>query len=269
MGCGLAPLPKEASSYGLANRGVLLRGVRLADRGPGFVRARAGEDTRWGTARLIGLLTRSAAAVERAYPGGAPLYVGDVSARFGGRHARHGSHRSGRDADVLFYLKDAAGRSVRGSGFFSFDERGVGFVSKPGAPVSGLAFFDDARNWAFVRALLTDEEAPAQWIFCADGVKGRLLAYAAVHETDPRVLVRASYVLHQPSYGNPHRDHFHVRISCTAEERALGCQDPGPIWPWWRNAHEKPHVDGPGHDDATLVQALLADPSELVALAKE
>ena len=48
-----------------------------------------------------------------------------------------------------------------------------------------------------------------------------LLVTGAVH--DPRVLVRAAYVLHQPSSGNPHRDHFHVRIRCTAQERAAGC----------------------------------------------
>jgi hypothetical protein len=110
--------------------------------------------------------------------------------------------------------------------------------------------------------LVLDEEAPVQWIFCADGVKARLLAYAAEHEADPRALVRATYVLHQPSSGNPHRDHFHVRIACTAAERALGCQDAGPVWPWWRNSHEKPAWEGvSGNDDAALLQALLEEGS--------
>lgn len=258
-GCGLAPLPIGAESVGLANRGSLLAAVELPVRGQGFQRARVGEGTSFGTRKLVELLKRSAAAVARAYPGTAPLYIGDLSSRHGGQHSRHGSHRTGRDVDVLFYLSDSRGRSIRGSGFYAFDERGVGYVSNPAAPVRGVAFFDAARNWALVRAMLLDDEAPVQWIFCANGIKARLLAYAREHETETRVLYWASQVLHEPSSGNPHRDHFHIRVACSGEERTRGCEDNGPIWPWLRNAHEKPEVVGPGVDDATLLRALLRD----------
>jgi penicillin-insensitive murein endopeptidase len=171
--------------------------------------------------------------------------------------------------DLLFYLTDALGRSRRGSGFYAFDARGVGFVASKSAPASGLAFFDTERNWALVRALVMDPQAPVQWIFCAEGVKARLLAHAAQHETDPEALVRASYVLHQPSTGNPHRDHFHVRIACTAEERMRGCQDAGPVWPWWRNDHEKPAWDDGRNDDGALAKALLSDPSDVEVVVAE
>jgi penicillin-insensitive murein DD-endopeptidase len=249
--CGLAPLPRDATSYGSANRGVLLVASALPQTGPGFVRANPGDDTRHGAPLLVSALERAARSVAEAHPGTSPLRIGDLSAKDGGNHARHGSHRSGRDADVLFYLVDERGTSIPGSGFFAFDERGVG------AYQGRVVFFDTERNWSLVRALLGDERAVVQWIFCADGVKARLLAYAAVHERDPRVLLRAAYVLHQPSSGNPHRDHFHVRIACTADERARGCIDDGPTWPWWRNEHEKPSWEGSGHDDATLLTALL------------
>ncbi len=257
--CACTPLPREAASVGSANRGFLWRGVALPDSGPGYLRARPGEDTRWGAPLLRDALVRAASAVARVWPGGAPLVIGDLSARHGGAHSRHGSHQSGRDADVLFFLLDAGGRSIRGSGFYAFDEFGASAVSAPGAPVHGLALFDTARNWAFVRALLLDEEAPVEWIFCANGIKARLLHYAAQNEPDARALVRAAYVLHQPSYGNPHRDHFHVRIACTAEERARGCVDEGPVWPWIRLAHEKPAREGRGDDDVALLEALLGD----------
>lgn len=189
------------------------------------------------------------------------MAVGDLSGREGGNHSRHGSHRTGRDADVLFYLVDALGRSVRGSGFYFFDERGVSQLGGPdeSGRLSNVAYFDTARNWAFVRALLTNAEAPVQWIFCAVGVKQRLLAYAETHEPEPELVVRAAYVLHQPSSGNPHADHFHVRIACTAHERALGCIDNGPIWPWLRNEHEKPSWELTRLDDSVLLDALLAD----------
>ncbi|HKO91648.1 MAG TPA: penicillin-insensitive murein endopeptidase [Polyangiaceae bacterium] len=251
--CGLAPLPRDATSYGSANRGVLISSQALAQTGPGFVRANPGDDTRYGVPLLVSALERAARSVAEAHPGASPLRIGDVSGQGGGNHARHGSHRSGRDVDVLFYLLDERGTSIPGSGFFAFDERGVG------AYQGRLTFFDTARNWSLVRSLLADEHALVQWIFCADGVKARLLAYAAVHERDPRVLLRAAYVLHQPSSGNPHRDHFHMRIACSADERARGCIDDGPTWPWWRNDHEKPSWEGPGNDDVTLLSALLGD----------
>lgn len=258
ISCGLAPRAPGTASVGYANDGLLLDGVALPETGRGYFRAKSGEDTRWGAPVLRDALERAALSVARQFPGGAPLVIGDLSSRHGGQHSRHGSHQTGRDVDILFYLLDGAGRSVRGSGFYAFDEFGASSIHTPGAPVQGVALFDTARNWALVRALLLDEDAPAQWIFCANGIKARLLTYATVNESDPRVLVRAAYVLHQPSSGNPHRDHFHVRISCTARERATGCLDPGPIWPWHRLLHEKPEREG-RDDDATLVRALLSD----------
>lgn len=259
ISCGLTPRPLGATSYGHANDGLLFDGVALPEQGVGFMRARRGEDTRWATPLLSDMLQRSALEVARAHPGGAPLVVGDLSARGGGRHTRHGSHRTGRDADLLFYLLDPAGRSRRGSGYYAFDQRGVGSVHAGGALHDGVALFDTARNWTLVRTLVLDDEAPVQWIFCADGIKARLLSYAALFERDPRALVRAAYVLHQPTGGNPHRDHFHVRIACTARERLLGCRDDGPLWPWHRLAHEKPGREAGRDDDASLVEALLAD----------
>jgi penicillin-insensitive murein endopeptidase len=226
----------------------------LAKAGPGYVRARPDDEGHFGAPLLISALERGAAQVQADFPRTRPLRIGDISGPAGGDHERHGSHRTGRDVDILFYLLDEHGDSMDGSGFFSFDERGVS------AYAGKLAFFDTARNWALLRTLLADPSAPVQWIFCADGVKARLLAYAAEHEPDAAILLRAAYVVHQPSYGNPHRDHFHVRIACTAEERARGCLDDGPTWPWLRNDHEKPAWEGAGNDDATLVRMLTAEP---------
>jgi penicillin-insensitive murein DD-endopeptidase len=252
-GCGLAPLPRAATSLGYATDGVLLTSAVLPRTGPGFARARPDDDTQFGVPLLVAALTRVAREVASAFPGGSALRIGDLSAPHGGGHDRHGSHRTGRDADILFYLLDEAGNSVPGSGFFAFDERGV--ASYQGR----LLFFDTARNWALVRGLIADEQALVQWIFCADGIKARLLAYGAEHERDAALLLRAAYILHQPTRGNPHRDHFHVRIACSALERASGCLDAGPVWPWLRNEHEKPAWEGPGNDDATLLNALLAE----------
>lgn len=264
-GClGLTPVSEGPLSWGNSSDGLLFGGVSLPDRGEGYVRARPGEDTRWGTPQTVGALQRAAASVHRTYPGGAPLRIGDLSYPFGGRHPRHRSHRSGRDADIIFYVTEASGRSTRGRGWLSFDRFGVAretFSPNGEAPTGDLYFFDDARNWHFVRTLLLDPEANVQWIFCSHGVKSRLLAHAVAHEQNAEAIFRATWVLHQPSSGNPHADHFHIRFYCTPEERARGCWDRGPVWPWVRRDLEKPAGGGPGsYDDRTLLRALFEDP---------
>ena len=236
---------------------MLRNGVALPDTGEGFVRARPGEATRYGTPRLVAALTRAFAGVAQRFPGGAPMRVGDLSSPLGGRHHRHGSHRSGLDADVIFSVTDPAGRSVRGRGWLAFNRFGAAVERLPDAPAGGLYFFDDARNWHFARTLLLDEEAGVQWLFVSWGVKARLLDYAARHEPDPRVVERAAYVMHQPADASPHDDHFHVRIVCSPEELAAGCVNRGPMWHWLRHL-EKPAVE-PGEPltDERLIRELM------------
>ncbi len=108
-------------------------------------------------------------------------------------------------------------------------------------------------------------DLPLQWLFCAAHIKARLLRYAAQHEPDPALIVRATVVLHQPSKGNSHDDHFHVRLACSARQRALGCVESGPMWAWWRPRHERPPHAPVTLDDETLVALLLRTPEQLVA----
>ncbi len=265
-GClAFVPEPEGHWSWGQTADGVLVRGVPLEDRGEGFVRARPGESTRFGTPTMHDSLTHAAASVARAFPGSAPLRIGDISYPGGGRHPRHGSHRTGRDVDVIFYVTDASGHSVRGRGWIAFDRFGVAReTDAPDGviPSNELFFFDDARNWHFVRTLLLDESARVQWIFCSRGIKARLLEYAMAYETDPRAIHRAAWVLHQPSRGNPHQDHFHVRMGCTPQERAAGCWQREPLWPWLRDeTGQKPAFgEQPSRDDdAALYDALMRE----------
>lgn len=249
---GLVPLPEEPTSVGATSDGYLVEGTSLPDRGEGFVRARAGEGTRFGVPRLVTALETVAANVEATFGAGSVLLIGDVGAEGGGHHLRHRSHRAGRDVDILYYLEDAEGLPVpsRSHAFSRF-----GFAVDEGARV----FFDDARNWHLVRTLLRDPSIAVQWIFCSRGIKSRLLRYAFLHEPDDEVIVQAAYVLQQPENALPHDDHFHLRIYCSAEERASGCIDVGPRWPWLRpDIDDVTGREGPGLDDATLLDLLEA-----------
>lgn len=248
----------------MPNAGLLRGGRALARSGTGFVLARPTDPTRYAAPTLLGALDRALASVAERFPGTPAMRVGDLSYELGGRHPRHGSHRSGRDADVIFHAMDAAGMPVPGSGFRGYDRFGVAtrhaaMLAEP-VPSRAPVLFDVARNWHFVRTLLLDEQGLVQWIFCSRGIKARLLEYAIAHEPDPDALVRAATVLHQPSEGRPHDDHFHIRVLCSAEDRSAGCTDYGPVWPWLRDSVEKLGVGDPeALDDATLVRLLLED----------
>ena len=274
-GCvGLVPAGEGTVSFGHTSSGMLREGRALAQRGSGYVRARPGDGTRFGTPTTVGALERAAASVTSVFPGGAPLRVGDLSAPGGGRHSRHRSHRTGRDVDVIFYAVDEMGRSAQGRGWLAYDRFGLARDPRSPPHREVVFHFDDARNWHLVRTLVADPRANVQWIFCSRGLKARLLEYARVHEPDPEILVRASWVLHQPSRGRAHDDHFHIRFACTAEEQAAGCVEYGPIWPWMRNDVEKP-ATGVAESDALTDEGLLAalftdppEPQELTADAR-
>jgi penicillin-insensitive murein endopeptidase len=264
-GCiAFVPMPGEPLSFGTTSRGVLHQGVALPDRGEGFVRSRPGESTRYGTPHLLEAIERAVGEVARRFPGSAPMRIGDVAAPGGGHHWRHGSHRTGRDVDVIFFLTDPAGRSRLGRGWLAMNRFGYGVEHEiteegEGGPAGGLFFYDTPRNWWFVRTLLLDDEAAVQWIFVSAGVKAHLLRYAMAEEQDPRAIVRAAYVLQQPTNAQPHDDHFHVRVYCTPRELAGGCVNRGPIWPWLRDAIEKPDaIAGDALDDEALVRELMA-----------
>lgn len=257
-GCvGWTPLPdEEPTSLGTTSHGVLVKGVPLRDEGPGYHRIPSRDDARWGTPELVGLLQRTAASVAERFPGTVPVRIGDLSRRGGGWIAGHDSHRTGRDADVLFYATDALGRPVATRGWPSFGRFGVARRGRRERAV----FFDAARNWHFVRTLLLDDRAAVQWIFCSAEIKARLLRHAVRHEASAEALFRAAWVLHEPDGSQSHADHFHVRIACTPAQRARGCRDHGPIWPWIRDAVGKPAgAPRPALTDAELLRALLSE----------
>jgi penicillin-insensitive murein endopeptidase len=175
-------------------------------------------DVRWGVEPLVAMLDRAARSVRRQFPE-TITSVGHLSREGGGGIDRHRSHESGRDADVGFFVCTASGKQV-------FETNYVAFRGDATAPTWPGAFFDDARNWAFVSALLEDSEARVTHIFVASPLRARLLAYAERLGAPEPLRLRAAELMHQPRGSLPHDDHFHVRIACP--ERMEGCvENPG------------------------------------------
>ncbi|MGB5703999.1 MAG: penicillin-insensitive murein endopeptidase [Polyangiales bacterium] len=253
--CATEPTPRgQTISVGTSDRGYLRDAIALPERGEGYRRLRPGEGTRYGTSTLVAAIEHAARAVALAFPGGYPLRVGDLSAQRGGTHPRHRSHRAGRDADLLFFVRDAGGITALNTGWARFDGLGL-------AAVSGRVLaFDEARNWHLVRTLVMDDEARVKWLFCSNELKARLLRYAARHEPSPEAVLRATWVLHEPSRGDTHDDHFHLRVGCSRGEQSFGCTEEAPHWPWLTDPARKD--DGAARvaaSDTHLVGWLLAE----------
>jgi penicillin-insensitive murein endopeptidase len=204
------PLAAASFSIGSPNQGRLDGGRRLASAPYLRVVPYYAESTaRWGLPSLVGLIDRAGRHVARKFPD-AILSVGDLSRREGGELERHHSHKSGRDADLGFYLRTSTGKPLLPARFVTFSARGQA------TDLDG-AVFDDARNWALVEALTDDREARVSHIFVARHIRARLLRYAEQHGVASELRQRAADLMMQPSQA-VHDDHFHVRIGCPPDQ---------------------------------------------------
>lgn len=200
-------LTPSGKSVGSPNAGKLVGGARLGD--APYIRivpVYAQNEARWGVESLVSAIERAARAVRRQFPD-AVLSVGHLSKKGGGAIDRHASHESGRDADIAFYVKNVKGKPIYADHFVPFKGDGTA-PSWPGAQ------FDDAKNWAFVAAMLGDPRVRITHVFVSIPIRQRLLAYAAKAGAPSSLRVRASQVMVQPRGALPHDDHFHVRIGC-------------------------------------------------------
>lgn len=224
----LAP-PSASKSSGLPWDGKLEHSVHLAASAHLHPLAHVlKRGNLYGTAELVSLLERAAGAVARSWPG-SQLGVGEMSARQGGKLAGHHSHRSGRDADIAFFTRDAQGRGGALSHFVAFDLQGS---ARSARGDQDSLHFDDARNWALVASLLRDRTARVQYIFVAQALRTRLLMEGHRRREGDDFLRAAAAVLVQPKEADSHDNHFHVRIYCPRDDRPA-CQDTDPYWPWY------------------------------------
>jgi penicillin-insensitive murein endopeptidase len=249
-GCARAPsplAPQLRGSIGMPHRGVLTDAGHLPRRGEGFRWLRE-DDRHYALPRFVAALERAAARVARERPGGT-LLVGDLSAKGGGQLLPHLSHRSGRDADLLLYLTTLDGAPVESPGFLHVENDGLAWDD------AGKRFyrFDVEREWLLVKALLEDEDARVQWIFCGRNVAALLLEWARARGEAGETVWRAQQVLLQPRPGGPHDDHVHVRTACTADEIASGCEWSGPMRAWLKLTP----ATSPPDTDAELVAEIL------------
>jgi penicillin-insensitive murein endopeptidase len=273
-GCaGPLAMDFSSASLGTSGDGTLRHPALLPFEGDGYAvpapwRVR---HANYGTEPLVGAVARAARTVAREVPGGTAA-VGDLSHRAGGQSVQHRSHQDGRDVDIFYYALDGEGQPARLSEamlHYAPDGRAVRWsppkgMHAPARPVPAYRF-DARRNWAFVRALLTDPDAEVQWIFMQRGLGAALLREAAAAGDDPALLARAAYIIHEPSDSEPHDDHMHVRLFCDPGDRRFGCADRGPIR-WWKKMWKymsapfgRPPADAIGAEGKAALGRLIRD----------
>jgi penicillin-insensitive murein DD-endopeptidase len=237
-GCASVPSPLWPAwrgSIGRANRGVLVDGTELPRETLGLRWLRS-NDRHWALPRFSAVIERSAALVAQERPG-ALLYAGDLSMRTGGGPlSPHFSHRSGVDADLLFYVTTLDGAPVGSPGFIHMGADGIAWDDRHDRWLR----FDVEREWLLIKALVEDPEARVQWIFISDVAQAILVEWALARGDPPETIRRAQAVMAQPYPGGVHDDHIHVRTTCSPEEMVAGCEPSGPRRPWL--AYELPRI---------------------------
>lgn len=255
-GCFGPGLLSDGTSVAMGNfnNGSLRRGRKLPDEGLGYTIPTLWRErgANFGTDEIVVAIQRAAKRVAKEHPGGI-LGVADLSQKGGGESPLHRSHENGHDADLIYYALDDEGEPVLPPS--AMPRYGAKLRSLPGRPTPNVVFeefaprrFDVRRNWALVRALLQDPDIEVQFLFIHNRLRSALLQYAKARHEDEELIEHAEAVLRQPGDTLPHDDHLHLRIYCAPSDRALGCQDGGPLRFWrkrWKYMPPRQRQDSP------------------------
>jgi penicillin-insensitive murein endopeptidase len=211
-------------SVGKPNNGYLVDAARLPDHGPGYTTREIWlkRNNRFGTDELVDLIVGVARRLSTQVKG-VKLVVADMSSQGGGgAFAFHRSHQSGRDADLVYYMRDAEGQPFEADAMHVFDARGR---AKDGSGIT----IDVPRTWLLVKELIVAPEAPVQWIFMYEPIAQLLIDHAKQIGEPEALVARARRALKQPGDSARHDDHLHVRVYCSKADLEMGCLDIGPM----------------------------------------
>jgi hypothetical protein len=143
----------------------------------------------WGTELTITRLQELGAAYHYRFPVDEPVWVHDISTRFGGKLKPHLSHRTGRDVDVRIPLK----RRTRG------------------LETAKSWTIDLERAWFIVKTLI--DSCDVEVIFLDRKIQRAIYRYSA--KIGIPLLQRQSIIKGFMYHWKGHEDHFHIRFRRT------------------------------------------------------
>ncbi len=180
----------------------------------------------FSTDEMLELVADAAQHVAKSFEGSV-LHLGNFSAEGGGDIPYSVSHNSGRDADIAFFVVDAAGNPTVLPDLLPLKGDGT-FTGEPDTQYQDQTYyFDVQRNWAFIEGLLLSKAATIQYVFVSNPLRNLLLDYARKSNASPALIARAQTILTQPGGALPHDDHFHIRTYCSESDMRSGCIDTG------------------------------------------
>jgi len=197
-------------SVGAPNRGRIENAAPFPQ-GEGWV-LRGFRPRSYATRQTVRTLAVALAEWHERYPDANPVKIGELSKRGGGRVKPHKSHRTGRDVDIGYVMREP--------------DEGHRFVAVTADNLDARA------TWGLVSRLLAS--GAVESIFMANAVQEQLLPYAAQSLTEAEQ--RAVFSILEPDARakkktaikavRGHDDHMHVRFQCT--EADLQCRGPAP-----------------------------------------
>jgi penicillin-insensitive murein endopeptidase len=225
-GCAELGVVTDGSSIsvGRTNRGYLVDARKLPDEGVGFTTREVWKlrNNRFGTDEMVDMIEAVAKRMHRRVKD-VRLVIADLSSQTGGgSFAFHRSHQSGRDADILYYMRDKDGNPFEADAMRVFDRHGR---ARDGSGIT----IDVPRTWQLVKNFATAPEATVQFIFMYEPIAQLLIDHAKKIGEPPAVIAKVRRALRQPGDSARHDDHLHVRIYCAPSDRDYGCQHIGPL----------------------------------------
>lgn len=242
-------------SVGRPSSGYLRDGHRLPDRGEGFMTREQWKlrGNRFGTDELLDMITGVGRRI--AAHTGPRIVVADLSGPNGGAsHKWHRSHQSGRDVDLVYFMRDPEGAPMEADAMRIFDPQGK---ARDGSGIT----VDIGRTWLLVKELVTAHEATVQWVFMYEPIAQKVLEHAAMNNEPEQLIARVRLALKQPGDSAPHNDHMHVRVYCSDRDRTFGCVDIGPMELY---AMREADREAAG-DYAAIVASLIGDAAHTIA----
>jgi penicillin-insensitive murein endopeptidase len=194
------PVEADGSlSIGAPEAGLLIHGLRMPESAEWVL---ADPEHAWGTEETIRSLMLAVRRVREQFHDTPAAVIGSISAQFGGPYPPHQSHRTGRDADIHFFLVN---RNTQG--WYERATRGN---------------LDRARTWALLKSVVT--ETLVDFVLIDREVQRLLIEHSLSVGEDAGFVRRlfhgcgriAPIIQHAPE----HAGHMHIRFtSPVARER--------------------------------------------------
>lgn len=202
---------------GFPNKGALESGENLYQvikAHSDILRSVSPEEYQYGTTTMADTILSigtSAKEFKRA-----PVWIGDISKKGGGKLASHLTHQRGLDADIAYLVHE---RKTTGHRANKFHDR---FTEQFGLRGKLEANFDLESNYKLFERILNDPGAMKIFVGC--GIYDALEAY---DKTKPQSIMNQIFA------EKGHEDHFHLRLRCPAG--LTDCSEE-----WWADPNKPP-----------------------------